>query len=676
MDFDREMELEDAGIDAFEFSLMDDDERREVLADAGLEPDDYDMIELDSSFDAWERLQSAGMSLAGLRIMDDDERRRALADAGLDPDDYDDSAPLYIPRTPMPPVPPKPAPTPAPKPKPAPMPAARPAPNPKPAADPAPKPKPAADPAPGPAAKPGPAPKPKPKPAPKPKPDPAPKPGPEESRVRPFCQVRFSGSDTLYSYWAEGLELQVGDRVVVPVGDRGDRAVVTVAVTGSCAEADAPYPAERMKSVERPAGPEEQERLPAEPAPEKKAEPAAEPEKVPEKEPETVPEPGTTGDEPLPEPGEAEGSDAFGGRSFEKLEKLRKRLGTAATILGVLAAMLALIVGIVALNHRSGMKRFRSGLEHFENESYNEAYVQFQEAGQFGISKAEPYVELCLAGKDAEKRMYNDSLRRIDEVIQTEPDGSVTQDARRFRAEVEEKQARFAAECAEKGMAAFGEERYAQAVQFFTQAMDNGGDPSFLPYLIYSRAELEFSDHYYGKAQDLCSQLQAMDCDASLRTKAARLTDRVRQAEREAEQERKARQEEADRKMRQYLRDKLPYVGMSTKYLNDTALGKATYDGSGKGTLDGETVTVQYYSYHHFLYPVYDIRCVDGKVIYVSRRSSSTRPLTISPDDDDEDADEYYADEFASAADFYEYYRDDFYDFDEAEDYYYSHGGW
>ena len=33
MDFDRERELEDAGIDAFEFSLMDERERREVLRD-------------------------------------------------------------------------------------------------------------------------------------------------------------------------------------------------------------------------------------------------------------------------------------------------------------------------------------------------------------------------------------------------------------------------------------------------------------------------------------------------------------------------------------------------------------------------------------------------------------------------------------------------------------------
>lgn len=35
-------ELEMNGIDSVEFEFMDDDERREVLEEAGLDPDDYD----------------------------------------------------------------------------------------------------------------------------------------------------------------------------------------------------------------------------------------------------------------------------------------------------------------------------------------------------------------------------------------------------------------------------------------------------------------------------------------------------------------------------------------------------------------------------------------------------------------------------------------------------------
>lgn len=43
-DFDDldEDELEAAGLDYMDLSLMDEDERREVLEDAGLDPDDYD----------------------------------------------------------------------------------------------------------------------------------------------------------------------------------------------------------------------------------------------------------------------------------------------------------------------------------------------------------------------------------------------------------------------------------------------------------------------------------------------------------------------------------------------------------------------------------------------------------------------------------------------------------
>lgn len=95
-DFDMERDLEDAGIDAFEFSLMDESERREALDAVGLDPDYYQDANLDSSFDAWSNLQSAGLSLSELEFMDQDERREALKEAGLDPDDYE-SAPSWTP---------------------------------------------------------------------------------------------------------------------------------------------------------------------------------------------------------------------------------------------------------------------------------------------------------------------------------------------------------------------------------------------------------------------------------------------------------------------------------------------------------------------------------------------------------------------------------------------------
>ena len=39
---DADDELEMAGLDRFDLELMDEDERREVLEDAGLDPDGYD----------------------------------------------------------------------------------------------------------------------------------------------------------------------------------------------------------------------------------------------------------------------------------------------------------------------------------------------------------------------------------------------------------------------------------------------------------------------------------------------------------------------------------------------------------------------------------------------------------------------------------------------------------
>lgn len=89
MDFELEFALEDAGIDAYDFSSMDDEERAEALEEAGLDPNDYEGIEFDDSFIAWSDLQDSGLSLGALDLMDEDEKREALEDAGLDPEKYE-----------------------------------------------------------------------------------------------------------------------------------------------------------------------------------------------------------------------------------------------------------------------------------------------------------------------------------------------------------------------------------------------------------------------------------------------------------------------------------------------------------------------------------------------------------------------------------------------------------
>ena len=86
--FDTERDLEDAGISAFEYSLMDEHERRAALEDAGLDADLYLDADQYASFGAWEELQDAGLSLSDLDLMDSDAIREVLADAGLDPSEY------------------------------------------------------------------------------------------------------------------------------------------------------------------------------------------------------------------------------------------------------------------------------------------------------------------------------------------------------------------------------------------------------------------------------------------------------------------------------------------------------------------------------------------------------------------------------------------------------------
>lgn len=64
----------DGKLNAYEYSVMDDVVFGEDASDA-------DELEEDLSL--------AGLDVAELECMDEDERREALEDAGLDPDDYD-----------------------------------------------------------------------------------------------------------------------------------------------------------------------------------------------------------------------------------------------------------------------------------------------------------------------------------------------------------------------------------------------------------------------------------------------------------------------------------------------------------------------------------------------------------------------------------------------------------
>ena len=218
MDFDREYELENAGIDAFDFSLMDEDERSDALRDAGLDPDDFDGVEFDSSFDAWSALQDNGLSLWELELMDEDEKREALEDAGLDPDDYE-TLPTIVPSATYT------ASKPAPQPTPIPTQVVQNHPE-------------------------------------KNKSSVVPKDVPS---IYQFASVVFPGSLRGYAYRVVGFTVNVGDIVIVPTGPENEPKVAKVISIGTYTEEVAPYPVDKAKFVLRLAT--EAEKAPFKPAP-------------------------------------------------------------------------------------------------------------------------------------------------------------------------------------------------------------------------------------------------------------------------------------------------------------------------------------------------------------------------------------------------------------------------
>jgi len=222
MDFDREYDLENAGIDAFDFSLMDEDERREALEDAGLDPDDYEDIEFDSSFSAWSDLQMSGSNLWELELMDDDEKRETIENAGLDPEDFDlDSSPYVgsYPTYSSEPHPPEPQTVATSHPdsfqqKHEPDKSSQPKANPNHSSQ-----------------------------------------QNEATEVKPprkiyhFCGVRFEGGSQIYSYLTGNISVRPGDTVRVPVGSSGETSVARVVSIGDYTAEAAPYPVEKTKQI-------------------------------------------------------------------------------------------------------------------------------------------------------------------------------------------------------------------------------------------------------------------------------------------------------------------------------------------------------------------------------------------------------------------------------------------
>ena len=75
--------------------------------------------------------------------------------------------------------------------------------------------------------------------------------------VYTFCAVRFANNDHLYYYLADDAALDVGDMVVVPVGNEGRECVAEIATVERHRRRTAPYPVDRAKRILRRHAPNE-----------------------------------------------------------------------------------------------------------------------------------------------------------------------------------------------------------------------------------------------------------------------------------------------------------------------------------------------------------------------------------------------------------------------------------
>lgn len=125
----------------------------------------------------------------------------------------------------------------------------------------------------------------------------------------------------------------------------------------------------------------------------------------------------------------------------------------------------------------------------------------------------------------------------------------------------------------------------------------------------------------------------------------------------------------------------VPFVGMSESDIDNTSLGAPSSKvGHNWEWVGRERVTTNLYYFYENGRMIFSARCVLGSVEQVwDHRDELPAPKVYSfrksaaPKEDDDDP--FNAKDYLFPEDFYEDHFDDFYDFEDAEDYYYDHGG-
>lgn len=72
-----------------------------------------------------------------------------------------------------------------------------------------------------------------------------------DKTVYSFCAVRFKGNNNFYSYLTGGLDVKIGDKVIVPTGDSGRETAAEVVSVSQHMRLTAPYPVDKAKTIIR-----------------------------------------------------------------------------------------------------------------------------------------------------------------------------------------------------------------------------------------------------------------------------------------------------------------------------------------------------------------------------------------------------------------------------------------
>lgn len=123
------------------------------------------------------------------------------------------------------------------------------------------------------------------------------------------------------------------------------------------------------------------------------------------------------------------------------------------------------------------------------------------------------------------------------------------------------------------------------------------------------------------------------------------------------------------------LKNGVPYVGMYESRIGDTSLGKPSDKVRHNYQVkNGEQYLANLYDFYDGKNLIFTARCINGVVTEVwDYRDDPVKPY--APGNEHTLSTGPSVDGFLNPEDFYDWYRDDFFDYYDAEEYYYAHGG-